>query len=117
MIAKTAARHTGDEAEATALKYLQDRGLSLQQRNFECRYGEIDLIMRDDTTLVFVEVRYRRSAHFGGALCSVTAQKQEKIRKTILHYISEKKLGERYPLRCDVVAIEAETVHWIKGAF
>ena len=57
----------GQQAETLALSWLQQRGLVCVTRNYRCRMGEIDLIMHDGTTLVFVEVRQRRSARFGGA--------------------------------------------------
>ena len=58
----------GEQAEAIALRYLQAKGLDLVERNYRCRFGEIDLIMRDGKTLVFTEVRLRKSNAFGGAL-------------------------------------------------
>ncbi len=58
---------TGDHAELLACRYLQRHGLRLLTRNFHCRRGEIDLIMRDGDSLVFVEVRYRQQVRFGRA--------------------------------------------------
>ena len=69
----------GALAEAAAAEFLAGRGLRLLERNYRCRFGEIDLIMSDGRTLVFVEVRYRRNKSFGGALESITVAKREKL--------------------------------------
>lgn len=66
---------TGSQAEQLALNYLQQQGLTLITQNYHSRRGEIDLIMLDENTLVFVEVRYRKSAAYGSALESVNSQK------------------------------------------
>ena len=58
--------HRGQHAEDLAAAFLQHHGLELLERNYRCRFGEIDLIARDGKTLVFVEVRMRSSASFGG---------------------------------------------------
>src|SRR5690606_19781144 len=69
----------GREAEAYALRHLQEHGLTLITQNWSCRRGELDLVMLDGDTVVFVEVRYRRHAGWGGALESVDYRKQEKL--------------------------------------
>lgn len=109
----------GQNAEALACTYLQNQGLKLLARNYQCRFGEIDIIARDAMFLVFVEVRARISDAFGGALSSVTRSKQQKIVKTAYHYLMAHKLNDKYPLRFDVVALQGkcQEVHWIKQAF
>jgi putative endonuclease len=79
----------GDQAEQLACAYLMQQGLILLKANFSIRLGEIDLIMRDTANdmLVFVEVRYRKNNHYGGAAGSVTVQKQRKIIKTAAFYL------------------------------
>ena len=77
----------GQQAETLALSWLQQRGLVCVARNYRCRMGEIDLIMHDGTTLVFVEVRQRRSARFGGAAASITPAKQARLVRTAEHYL------------------------------
>jgi len=72
----------GVVAEKKALTYLLDQGLTLLHQNYYCRFGEIDLIMLDQDTLVFIEVRYRNNNKFGGALASINQTKQRKIIKT-----------------------------------
>lgn len=105
----------GQAAENQACDYLLQQGLTLLTRNYRCPLGEIDLICRDQKCLVFVEVRYRSSALFGGAAASIDYRKQRKIARTALHYL------QRYPADCvcrfDVVAIMPREVLWIRDAF
>ena len=77
----------GNAQKSKAARYLRSQGLKLLCRDYRSRYGEIDLIMTDSNTLVFGEVRYRRSEYFGGALNSVTSIKQKKIRLIAAHYL------------------------------
>jgi putative endonuclease len=94
----------GREAEAWACDYLQRRGLKPLSKNFRCRYGEIDLIMQDGRTLVFVEVKYRGRDDYGGAAGAVTRGKQAKLVKTAMTYMQqEKPLLQN--MRFDVVAM------------
>lgn len=110
---------TGPEGEALALDYLQNHGLRLVCRNFRCRMGEIDLIMQEAETLVFVEVRFRSGQRFGGASESIDRRKRLKICKTAGYYLSGKRLD--CPCRFDVVAISPAAgrleVQWLKDAF
>jgi putative endonuclease len=111
------ANASGKLAEALAADYLQARGLRLLERNYDCRLGEIDLILADGPTLVFAEVRLRRSSDFGGAAASITAAKRQRILRAARHYLSGR--PER-PCRFDVVLLDAlaqERVEWIKDAF
>lgn len=110
---------TGRRAEETALNYLLKQGLRLIERNYNCRMGEIDLIMRDKDCLAFVEVRSRTGKGFGGGVGSITQAKRRKIMKTALHYLGYKQLQDKIPLRFDVLSIDgtANIVTWIKDAF
>lgn len=105
----------GAEAERLAEEYLAARGLRLLQRNFRCRGGEIDLVMQDGAALVFVEVRSRRSADFGGAAASITAAKRARIILAARHYLAG--LGAPPTCRFDAVLFQAGRVEWLKGAF
>ncbi|QIL82022.1 YraN family protein [Diaphorobacter sp. HDW4A] len=111
-------RVQGMFAEDQALAYLQKAGLKLVTRNYRTPGrggGEIDLIMRDrDGTLVFVEVRSRGSAQFGGAGASIGQTKQRRIILAARHYLAA--LVAHPPCRFDVVLIEREPV-WLKSAF
>lgn len=120
--AVAAAPGTGAAAEARAAAWLQARGLVLEQRNYRvargpsARGGEIDLVMRDrDGTLVFVEVRQRRSAGHGGAAASVGAAKQRRLVLAAQHYL----LRYAAPPACrfDVLAIDGDQIDWLQAAF
>lgn len=111
-------RACGDQFERRAEQYLLGRGLRLEARNYLCRLGEIDLIMRQGDTLVFVEVRYRKNSRFGGAAASVTAAKQQRLRRAASCYLQMKGLNEaRQSCRFDLVAYEGDLIHWIPNAF
>lgn len=90
-------------------------------RNYRCRFGEIDLVMRDGGCLVFCEVRFREQAAHGGSSASVDRAKQRRISRTAAHFLRRhRELADR-PCRFDVVAIDGPPrqpeVHWIRGAF
>ncbi len=113
---------TGDEAESRALAWLLTHGLRLVERNYRvargpgARGGEIDLILRDrDGTLIFCEVRSRRSAGHGGAAASVGAAKQRALVFAAQHYLM--RFDRLPPCRFDLVAIDGDAVEWIRGAF
>lgn len=109
-------RDRGDAAEDLARGHLEARGLHLVERNYHCRHGEIDLVMRDGTDLVFVEVRYRRDRRFGGAAASVDWHKRRKLIAAAQQYLQAK--APKANARFDVVAVEAEgCIDWIKNAF
>lgn len=104
----------GDAAEARALAWLQARGLRCLARNYRCRLGEIDLIMQDGDTVVFVEVRQRRSARFGGAAASITPAKQARLTLTAEHYLQT--LSSVPPCRFDAVLFDgAQPPHWVQN--
>ncbi len=108
---------SGKTAESLAAIYLQQQGLTMKGSNYRCRFGEIDLIMRDGRTLVFVEVRLRSSSRFGGAANSITTAKQRKIAITAGHYLQQH--GDQ-ACRFDVVLMDKtnlQHIEWIKNAF
>ncbi len=110
----------GQEAETRAAHFLQTQGLILVQRNFRCKLGEIDLIMKDQSTLVFVEVRLRSNRFFTQAAESVNWQKQRKLINAAQFYLQQHKLVDAVPCRFDVIAIENNAINpsnWIKNAF
>ncbi|MBX2809540.1 MAG: YraN family protein [Cellvibrionaceae bacterium] len=123
----------GDRAENIACRYLRQQGLGYVTRNFSCKQGEIDLIFKDQATLVFVEVRYRKNAHFGHAQETITFKKQKKLIQAARYYLHTNRLTETIPCRFDSIGIELNTnnnitesgrdhdkpltIHWIKNAF
>jgi putative endonuclease len=108
-------RH-GTEAELAAQDFLQQQGLQALARNHRCRGGEIDLVMRDRDTLVFVEVRLRRNPNFGGALASVDQRKQRRLGLAAQHYLQRHRWDG--PCRFDVIGLDARgQCQWVKNAF
>ncbi len=105
----------GAQAEDQALHFLLDQGLKLKQRNYTCRLGEIDLILLEGATLVFVEVRMRSSRSFGGAAQSITARKRQRLLAAARHYLSQQRTTPA--CRFDAVLIErGGAPEWIKDA-
>jgi putative endonuclease len=116
----TSKKRQGDKAEKIACDYLQSRNLVLVEENYSTRAGEVDLIMRDKSnteTLIFIEVRFRKNADFGGAAASVTPKKQRRIIKAALAY--QQQNAPQSSMRFDVVAIEGDNMKldWITNAF
>lgn len=106
----------GQSAEARAEAFLASRGLVRVTRNWRCRFGEIDLIMLDGATHVFVEVRLRTRSDFGDAAASVTAAKQRRLLAAARQYMST--LRDLPPCRFDVVALNGDAPpEWIRNAF
>lgn len=110
---------TGRLGESLAARHLEERGLTLLARNYRCRGGEIDLVCRDGKALVFVEVRLRRNAGFGGAGASITASKQRRLILAARHYLSAQGKHD-CDCRFDCVLLDGtsrENVEWIRDAF
>ena len=110
----------GSQGEKLALKFLKKQGLRLHEKNYHCRYGEIDLIMWHDDYLVFIEVRYRKNEQYGGALESVTQSKQDKLRRSAQDYIIRTK-NSASPCRFDILCLNGNInkpdYQWIQNAF
>lgn len=108
-------------SEDIAAEFLQRQGLELLVTNYRNRTGEIDLIMIDDQTLVFVEVKQRRDSQFGRPEESVGMAKQAKLRRTAASYLQRHDRSQSWPCRFDVVAItgspHAPVCRWIQNAF
>jgi len=107
----------GGGAEAMAAVFLEHRGLAIVERNYRCRLGEIDLIARDGSMTVFVEVRSRASRAFGGAAASITSAKRRRLLKAARHYLS--RLRTMPACRFDALLIEGDPprIEWIRDAF
>ncbi|MDH3534816.1 MAG: YraN family protein [Gammaproteobacteria bacterium] len=108
--------------EDRARKYLERHGLLLLQQNFRCRFGEIDLVMRDRDAICFIEVKFRGSLAFGGAANSLPPSKQQKIIKTALTFLAIHDKLTGLALRFDALLIQQQSdgsdqVEWIKNAF
>ena len=108
----------GAQAERWAAEYLQQQGLKPVTQNYRSHFGEIDLIMQDGVTLVFIEVRQRSSTSFGGAAASIDHHKQQRLIRTAQHYLAN--LGRIPPCRFDVVLMDDAdglNAEWLKNAF
>lgn len=126
---KTTTLDQGRHAEQACCEFLKNHGLKLLQKNFRGRQGEIDLIMLDKKTLVFVEVRYRKNNDYGGALASITPAKQRHIQATAELFMQQQPQYKN--ARIDVVGMSKKThnddpgndatfdyhYEWIKNAF
>ncbi len=112
----------GARSEDIALQHLTGQGHVLLRRNFRCRLGEIDLIMRDADTLVFVEVRHRRRNRFASAAQSVNIHKQRKIVRAAAFFLGRHRNLAQVPVRFDVVALDRPgdgglELTWVRDAF
>jgi putative endonuclease len=110
----SATQAKGAAAEELAAQHLAKHGLRLVERNFRVCGGEIDLICRDGSSVVFVEVRLRRRADYGGAAASITATKQARIIMAARHWLARH--GE-CPCRFDCVLLDGEHIEWLRDAF
>lgn len=107
----------GASAETRALRHLQARGCRLVARNWRCRGGELDLVMRDAETLLFVEVRSRARADYGSALESVTARKRAHLILAAQKFLAAHPEHGARAMRFDVVAIDGDRLEWLEAAF
>jgi len=115
---KLNANNAGLASEKIAKTFLVNQGLVLITNNYHCRYGEIDLIMKDTNTLVFIEVRLRSNPNFGNAAASITLQKQRKMIHTAQHYLQTNKIN--MPCRFDALLLsktDRTNIQWIRNAF
>lgn len=104
----------GQVGEQRALAYLARHGLKLVEANFQCKGGEIDLILRDGDALVFVEVRQRAASTHGGAAASITPAKIRRVVRAAQTYLLR---FDRVPAcRIDVVAIDGDHLEWLRDA-
>ena len=110
----------GDAYEALALRFLEQHGLIILERNYRCKTGEIDLIMRDNKTVVFVEVRFRTPNRYASGLESIDQRKCRKIASAASDYLQRTGLSRRFNSRFDVISISGQgldSVTWLQSAF
>ena len=110
---RSPSQQQGHQFEQQARGHLQRRGLKLVEANYRCRGGEIDLIMRDGATLVFVEVRQRSSASHGGAVASIHGDKKRRLVCAAQTYLL--RFADPPPCRFDVVAVDGVTLDWLSN--
>jgi len=120
-IAASTGQRDGAAAEALAARHLERAGLTLLGRNYRSPFGEIDLVMQDGATTVFVEVRFRARQDFGLPAETVDARKRSRLRATAEHYLQQHPRASKKPCRFDIVAItrgrEGDAVQWLRDAF
>lgn len=114
---KTLRQLLGQKGEADALVYLQGEGLQALVSNYRTRAGEVDHIMLDGPTLVFVEVRQRGDGAWVSAAASVTPAKQQRLRRAARHFLLTHKQHAHRTMRFDVVAIDRGELRWLRAAF
>jgi putative endonuclease len=111
---------TGKLGEDLAVAHLQNAGYQIIAQNYRCLYGEVDIIARDRGTIVFVEVKSRKSETFGQPQEAVGLEKQKKLSRISLHYLQQKRL-ETFSARFDVVAVkmspDGNRINLIRNAF
>lgn len=118
----TQKKQSGNQAEQLARSHLEKQGLNFCTSNFQCKTGEIDLIMKERDTLVFVEVRYRAATQHGSPIDTITTAKQRKLIRTASYFL-QNQFGDRWPAcRFDVVGITGDLennpqLQWIPSAF
>lgn len=104
--------------ERQAVAFLKKHQVQIIERNYRSKMGEIDIIGRElaaEPVLLFIEVRYRKSTSFGGALYSIDHGKQQKLIKTASHYLQQQNAD--CACRFDVITFEGKQINWIKNAF
>ena len=111
---------TGKRGEELAAAYLAEAGYRIVECNYRCTFGEIDIVAEEGETLIFVEVKSRRSEAYGDPQLAVGYEKQKKISRIAMHYLEEKRLRHR-PARFDVVAVKllspGHKIELIRNAF
>lgn len=110
-------REIGSMFEKMAADYLESQGVTILERNYRCRMGELDLIAREDRCLIFAEVKYRNATGNGSAAEAVDFRKQRTISRVASFYLMSHYDRIDFPCRFDVLAIEQGRIYWYKNAF
>lgn len=110
-------RTEGSKWEHIAGEFLKRHGVTVDEYNFRCKIGEIDIICHDDNFLIFTEVKYRKSDSCGESLYAVTARKQNTIIRVSDYYRLHNNIDFDRPVRYDVIGIDGNTLKWIPDAF
>lgn len=110
-------RLLGEEKETMVCEFLKKHGYHILERNYRNRYGEIDIIAKEQDYLVFIEVKYRKGTGLTYAKEAVNKKKQQQISKVALFYITKEQIFSEYPMRFDVVALDDYHISVIKNAF
>lgn len=118
---RKAAYQRGQAAEKSALDHLRQQGLTLLDRNYRTRTGEIDLILQATNLIVFVEVRYRSRNDYGNAAESITATKKQRLRNAAAQYLQANPGLQHHPCRFDAILVSGTEpdfrIEWLQDAF
>ena len=110
-------RKIGAEKERVAKEYLEKEGFLIEEMNFRCSFGEIDIIAREKNYLVFLEVKFRSSYRARTPAEAVDWKKQKKIYKVAEYYLYHYHIPRNQPCRFDVIEIEKDVITLIRNAF
>lgn len=110
-------KQIGQAFEQQAYHFLAANGLLLITKNYHCPFGEIDLIMRENDEIVFIEVRMRLHSEYGSAIDSIDYKKQKKLLKSATYYLQQNNLLDKINCRFDVIGFSNNAIEWIKDAF
>lgn len=110
-------RRLGDFEELRSIEFLEANGYEIAERNFRCKFGEIDIVAKNDGYLVFIEVKYRSNLTYGSPAEAINYAKQRTIYKVAQFYMLKYKLPSETPVRFDAVIIVGDDVSLIKNAF
>lgn len=110
-------RQIGKEYETRTIQYMKGQGMEILERNYHCRQGEVDIVARENSYLLFVEVKYRKDLQKGYPAEAVTPAKQKRIRQVAWYYLYEHHMPEETPVRFDVAAILGKEMQYIRDAF
>lgn len=106
---------TGEKAEIAARKFLEKKGYKFIGKNIKYKFGEIDLIMLDQTTYIFIEIKYRSSMSYGGSLLAISNKQIKRLVLSANYYMQKNKIN--CPARFDFIGYDNEKISWIKNAF
>lgn len=110
-------RQLGSDIETLVCDYLTKKNYIILERNFRCRFGEIDIIAKDGDYITFIEVKYRKNAALGYPIEAVDFRKQQKIIKTSMFYISQNRICINSNYRYDIVSVIGNKISILKNAF
>lgn len=108
-------RTTGTAYEKIAADYLQNQGIKIKEMNYRISQGEVDIVGEDRETIIFIEVKYRKTASYGQPWEAVSGNKQKKICKVASQYCYSKRIKKQ--VRYDIVSICGEEILWFQNAF
>ena len=110
-------RALGAAGEAAAARWYEERGYEVVARNWRCREGELDLVLRTENVLVFCEVKTRTSDRFGSPFEAVTPTKQARLRRLATRWMQAEAAGFSPQVRFDVASVLAGRLEVYEAAF